>query len=165
MTDDGGDASEKLRNLASISGQQRGVVRDFIRSQVNDFADQTLADIGENLSNKVLHRITGRLATSFRRRVEENGDFFNIFFGSNVPYAAIHEFGGRTPPHDIVPKRAGALAFMLGGKQIFAKVVHHPGSTIPARPYIRPAIAENRVKLEAGIRETVARMLEGFGRA
>jgi phage gpG-like protein len=165
MTEDGGDASAKLYNLASISAEQRAVVRDFIRTEVNDFADQTLADIEENLSNKVLRRVTGRLATSMRRRVEDNGDNFNIIFGSNVPYAAIHEFGGRTPPHDIVPKRASVLSFMLGGNRVFAKVVHHPGSTIPARPYIRPAIAENRVKLESGIRESVARMLEGFGRA
>lgn len=59
---------------------------------------------------------------------------------SNVVYARIHEFGGTTRPHVIAPKRANVLAFQKGGQQVFARRVHHPGSKIPARPYIRPAV-------------------------
>lgn len=31
--------------------------------------------------------------------------------------------------------------------KIFAKEVHHPGSNIPARPYMRPALLKNREKI------------------
>jgi hypothetical protein len=34
----------------------------------------------------------------------------------DIKYAAIHEFGGIIPPHEIVPDKAKALAFITGGK-------------------------------------------------
>jgi phage gpG-like protein len=53
--------------------------------------------------------------------------------GTNLVYAAIHQFGGRTKPHVIRPKYKRALAF--GG--IVVRSVNHPGSSIPARPFLR----------------------------
>jgi phage gpG-like protein len=52
--------------------------------------------------------------------------------GSNMVYAGIHQEGGKTAAHDIRPVQAKALRF----NDHFAKKVHHPGSTIPARPYM-----------------------------
>jgi phage gpG-like protein len=52
--------------------------------------------------------------------------------GSNIVYAGIHQEGGRTAAHEIRPVHAKALRF--NGR--FAGRVHHPGSTIPARPYM-----------------------------
>lgn len=52
--------------------------------------------------------------------------------GSNLVYAAIHQAGGTTRPHEIRPKHTKALAF---GGGVFAKV-SHPGSKIPARPFL-----------------------------
>lgn len=52
--------------------------------------------------------------------------------GSNKVYAAIHHFGGKTKAHVIRARRKRALAF--GG--ILRKSVNHPGSVIPARPYL-----------------------------
>ncbi len=52
--------------------------------------------------------------------------------GTNVEYAAIHHFGGQTAPHTILPKKGKALKF--GGR--LAKRVNHPGSKIPARPFM-----------------------------
>jgi HK97 gp10 family phage protein len=48
---------------------------------------------------------------------------------SQAPYAGYVEFG--TQPHDIRPKNAQALRFQVGGRVIYARVVHHPG-TAPA---------------------------------
>lgn len=51
-------------------------------------------------------------------------------------YAApVHE-GSR--PHKIVPKKAKALKFNVGGRTIFAKSVWHPGTT--ANPFIEAGI-------------------------
>lgn len=45
---------------------------------------------------------------------------------SQAPYAGYVEFG--TQPHEIRPKDAQALRFMVGGQVVFARVVHHPGT-------------------------------------
>jgi phage gpG-like protein len=52
--------------------------------------------------------------------------------GSNMVYARIHQEGGKTAAHEIRPVHAKALHF--NGR--FARKVQHPGSTIPARPYM-----------------------------
>ena len=44
--------------------------------------------------------------------------------------------GGRTAAHEILPDKAQALAFVVGGALRFARRVEHPGSTIPARAYL-----------------------------
>lgn len=54
--------------------------------------------------------------------------------GTNVIYAAIHQLGGRTSPRVIKPKNAKAL-FWPGAKHP-VKSVQHPGSKIPARPFL-----------------------------
>ena len=56
----------------------------------------------------------------------------SVIFGSNMEYARIHQEGGKTKPHDIEPHSAKALYF----NGTFAKRVRHPGSDIPARPYL-----------------------------
>jgi phage gpG-like protein len=73
---------------------------------------------------------------------EADGTISGQIGSQGVPYAAIHEFGGTTPPRRIEPKKeGGVLAFQIKGQQVFAKFVDHPGSKIPARPYLRPALA------------------------
>lgn len=53
-----------------------------------------------------------------------------VTVGNSMIYAAIQQFGGKTKAHDIFPRLKKALAF---GGGVYKKV-HHPGSTIPARP-------------------------------
>lgn len=55
----------------------------------------------------------------------------SVIIGSNLVYARIHQESGKTSPHTIKPRNAKALSF-LG---IYRKLVHHPGSDIPARPF------------------------------
>jgi phage gpG-like protein len=76
---------------------------------------------------KILQR-SGRLAASITQAW--SGDTAQV--GSNLVYAAIQNNGGQTKPHAIVAKNAKALHF----NGIFAKKVNHPGSKIPARPYL-----------------------------
>ena len=78
-------------------------------------------------SIKILQR-SGRLASS----IVQAFDASSAQVGTNLVYAAIQNFGGETKPHTILPKNGKALAF--GG--IFAKKVNHPGSKIPARPFL-----------------------------
>ena len=87
---------------------------------------------------------SGQLAASINTKV--GNDFAKI--GTNKAYAAIHQFGGKTSAHKIVPKKKKALAF--GG--IVRKSVNHPGSTIPARPFL--PIDENG-NLQNGAEESI----------
>lgn len=80
------------------------------------------AEGGKTLSN------TGDLMRSIDKYATSN----KVMVGSNLPYARIHQKGGKTSPHVIRPKRKKALAF--GG--VVRKKVNHPGSDIPARPYL-----------------------------
>lgn len=72
---------------------------------------------------------TGRLRRSITTRVSDR----HASVGTNVVYAAIHQFGGRIGPHVIKPKRARALNIPGIG---YRASVNHPGSTIPARPFL-----------------------------
>ena len=75
-----------------------------------------------------LLQASGRL----RNSITQNSTATEAVVGTNVEYAAIHNFGGQTAPHTILPKNGKALKF--GGR--FAKRVNHPGSKIPARPFM-----------------------------
>jgi phage gpG-like protein len=76
---------------------------------------------------------TGLLSSSFRLEVAGN----RAELSNPTPYAAIHQFGGQTAPHEIRATNKRALAFTLrDGTRIVARSVKHPGSKIPARPFI-----------------------------
>lgn len=45
-----------------------------------------------------------------------------------------------TRPHVIRPRNAQALRFRVGGRVVFARVVHHPGTR--ARPFLDRALRE-----------------------
>ena len=75
-------------------------------------------------------RRSGTLAKSVR--VITNAS--RVTVGSDRHYAAIHQLGGRTRPHVIRAKNKQALHWP--GARHPVKAVKHPGSNIPARPYL-----------------------------
>ncbi len=93
--------------------------------------------------------------------------------GSSAKYAAIHQFGGKTKPHDILPMNKKALAFNGGTYKFFgiaslargrvlAKKVKHPGSDIPARPYfpIKPGTSQLTDYAERALQWTAGKYLK-----
>lgn len=95
--------------------------------------------IAMNLTGQVLHVQTGRLRQSFLQPANISADGSMAQFGSNVEYARIHEYGGTTRPHEIWAKRTKYLRFGAP-PYVFRKMVNHPGSVMPPRPYARPAL-------------------------
>lgn len=74
-------------------------------------------------------RQSGTLAKSIRiTQASARG----VTVGSDRPYAAIHQQGGQTRPHVILPKRGKALKF----GNVIVRKVNHPGSKIPRRPFL-----------------------------
>ena len=82
---------------------------------------------------------TGRLRASIR--VERQSTFGlrqRWTVGSDVEYAPMVNDGTR--PHIIRPRRAKALKFTVGGRTVYARVVHHPGTR--ANPFLDKALAD-----------------------
>jgi phage gpG-like protein len=105
-----------------------------------------LADAVKNdkLSGGVLNVGTGALRDSIVANVSADADGIVASVGSegDVKYAAIQEYGGKTSAHEILPQKAQALAFFVGGGLRFARRVEHPGSLIPARSYLGSALED-----------------------
>ncbi len=119
------------------------------------------ARIQQKLSGESLKTRSGTLAASIQSSIEDDGASVSIVASSiGVPYAAIQEFGGKTAAHDIVAVKAAALVFTGAGCQIFAKSVHHPGSTIPARSYIGASFTDMSGEIAVDLKEAV---LEALG--
>jgi len=107
----------------------------------------------DKLSGGALNAQSGALQASIAASISIAADGVSVSVGSegDVKYAAIQEFGGKTAAHEILPEKARTLAFLMGGSLRFARSVHHPGSLIPARPYLRSAIDEMADDIVAGL--------------
>ena len=75
-------------------------------------------------------------AGHLQRAITEDSDDGSAWVTASMVYARIHNFGGKTEPHEIKARNGKALAFGIEGKSILRKSVHHPGSDIPARPFM-----------------------------
>ncbi len=122
----------------------------------------------QKLSGQVLNVKTGNLRRSINIKVEQSPKQVvgKVFSSGDVKYAGIHEFGGRTGAHEILPRKAEALAFMMGGKMMFAKKVNHPGSVMPERSYMRSSLTENAAAISLQLKEAVIvglKIAEGGG--
>lgn len=100
----------------------------------------TFAELGAPIPGRLTSRIPGMLRASIRAEREAPGAWA---VGPTAEYGRIHEFGGTTRPHVIRARRAKALAFVMGNQLMLRQSVHHPGSHIPPRPYLRPAFYEH----------------------
>ena len=119
-------------------------IRAALVAKAGVLAAKLQAKIGQKLSGEVLQMKSGALAGSIGVTIEETsgGVAVRLATSADVKYAAIHEFGGVIPPHEIVPDKAKALAFLVGGRQAFAARVNLPAIAMPERSYMRTSLAE-----------------------
>lgn len=163
------------REVAARLGAMPDKVRAKLRTAIRSLTVDLLAKVKMNLTGRVLNVRTGLLRRSINMRVDQQegtsgpGSPDKVISGSvgtnkrTVPYAAIHEFGGKTRPHVIVPRKARVLVFQAGlyGQTIFARKVNHPGSVMPERSYLRSALREMTPKANASIAEAVRAGIKG----
>jgi phage gpG-like protein len=141
---------------ASLAGMPDRV-RQALASKANVLAVALEANIQQKLSGGVLNTRSGALASSIIATVDESSADVAVRIGTSgdVKYAAIQEFGGTIPPHEIVPDKAKALAFAVGGKQVFAARVNLPAVTMPERSYLRSSLGEMAEDIAGGLSEAV----------
>lgn len=121
-------------------------------------AEQLATLVHTKLTGGVLQARTGALAGSVvidGARIDGERVVVGISAGGDLKYAAIQEYGGTTSPHEILPSRARALAFLAGGGEAFARRVRHPGSHIPARSYLRASLAELAAEIDSAMKAAV----------
>jgi len=68
----------------------------------------------------------GSMGRGISSRIERDGRELAGYITSSHP-ATIYVISG-TRPHVIRPVRAQALRFTVGGRVVYAKIVHHPGT-------------------------------------
>lgn len=79
---------------------------------------------------------------------------------SKCAYAG-HETGFKTGAHRIEARRAKVLRFKgRGGEDVFRPGVNHPGSNIPARPYMAPGLADAIPETARFIDQNLQKLLE-----
>ncbi len=119
-------------------------LRDALAGKMITLGSALQARIAEKLSGGVLGEKTGALARSITVALDDAAADPAVSLGvtGDIKYAAIHEFGGVIPPHEIVPDKAKALAFIVGGKQVFAARVNLPAVVMPERSYMRSSLAD-----------------------
>jgi phage gpG-like protein len=138
-------------------------VRSILETKMREIAIQLQTHVQrDKLSGQVLNVVTGALRRSITQTVSSFGDTVvaEVFSAGDVKYAGIHEYGGQTQPHDIYPKSADALHFMIGGQEIFAKVVHHPGSRMPERSFLRSALGDMAPTIAEEIQQAVVQGMD-----
>jgi HK97 gp10 family phage protein len=102
----------------------------------------------DNARNKLNKHPTGNLTNSIGIKREGKYVLAGVF---GVIYAKIHEFGGV-----IRPVKAKALKFQIDGKWIVTKKV-----TMPARPYLRPAVDEHMEEIKQAVKDALRGLLQG----
>jgi phage gpG-like protein len=128
-----------------------------LRIEAARLGDELRAAVVRNLSGGVLQQRTGRLAASIGVAVERNGAAVSAVVGTDVPYAAIHEYGGMIPAREILPQGARALAFPWQGRARFFKRVELPPVQMPERSFLRSALAEMAPEIRAAMAAAVGR--------
>jgi len=115
---------------------------------------------GQKLSGQVLKNRTGTLRRSITAHPPAStGTVITGRVGTNIEYATIHEFGGKTAAHDIFPKRGRALAFNWKGKDVVFAKVRHPGSTMPERSFMRTALNEMKPEILAEFEKAIMEVI------
>jgi phage gpG-like protein len=135
------EALEKasMPDLEAVAGFMGGELHDISNTAFQKRADPVTGEGWADLKypykgdKKSTLRRGGILFVS-RHWITEGG---KVIYGSNMEYARIHQEGGRTKAHDIKARNGKALRFTgRDGKPVVRKSVKHPGSEIPARPYM-----------------------------
>jgi phage gpG-like protein len=161
---------ERFAALAS-SGQRRGLY----------LAGMVVARAAQNKAPRLIGRLKRSLTPG---KPFPTGTWsWAIHVGTNVIYAAIHEFGGVIVPrvakmlaipigdlqgsprrHDLHIARTKGGAWLLIDQAGKAQYVLKQSVTIPARPYLRPALREKQRVAAGIILKSIFGALRGMGK-
>lgn len=136
----------------------RARFRERLRAGFASGAARLLAIVRAKLSGEVLRPKSGALRASLRAAVAEDsaGLAGRVWSEGSLPYARIQEFGGRIMVPELAAQNAKALAFVYGGKLVFARRVRAHAVELPERSYMRSSLADFSPAFVDDIRKVAA---------
>lgn len=152
-----GATIEGLDALAARLEAIPGKLAAALGEEAARLGQELRATVERNVGGGVLQQRTGRLAASIDVSVERSGAGVSATVGTDVPYAAIHEYGGVIPAHEILPQSARALAFPWQGRERFFKRVDIPAVQMPERSFLRSALTEMAPEIRAAMAAAASR--------
>ena len=134
------------------------------------------ARVKEKLSGEVLHVRTGTLRRSINRELRVNGGLIEAIVGTNVEYAATHEYGfsGTVSVREHVrrittnnkskslgkmvkyPGRTSKNRFVMGSATVSA---HSRNVNIPERSFLRSTLIDFKARIEDDLQAAAKRAL------
>lgn len=147
----------KGRNLPSELRSVVPKLSSAVDKAVLRLALKMTALVKTKLSGQVLKVRTGTLRRSINYKISRpSSQSTEAIVGTNVKYAAIHEYGGTIPARIVYPRTKMALKFQMAGKTVFAKKAMIPSAKMPVRSFLRASLAEMtpeiKRELEAAVR-------------
>ncbi|MFZ4774628.1 MAG: hypothetical protein ACOYM3_04650 [Terrimicrobiaceae bacterium] len=115
---------------------------------IGHIVDTKLANAGPKFLNARSSLLRGSVRASAPR---SSGTEISTSIGSNVKYAAVHEYG--CGPYTIRPSKGKALRWGNASGVHFARTVRHPG--FPARRMFETGIEERAEDYGAAISDTI----------
>lgn len=155
--------SQFIARLDGMPPRVMAEVNVAIRSETQAVAETARRRAGELFKNPA------KIQSAIRYFVDtQPNKVTGTVEATGLPYLRIQEYGGVTSPHDIFPVNGTVLAFPMpgaaqfrtgatSGDMIFTKHVHHPGSVLPERSFLRYALARRRAEIRAAIFGAVSR--------
>ena len=122
---------------------------------LNNVAQALYARVIDNVSGAVVKPRSGTLQAAITQDSDSGAATIGIDAGA-APYAAALEFGASIPAQLIEVKNAKALAFVVGGSQVFAKHVMHPAFVLPPHSFLRAALTDLAPDIIATLGDAVA---------
>jgi hypothetical protein len=138
-----------------------GRFMNAVERKFGQLFDKLNDKIAGKLDGGILQRRSGLLAASVSDpQIATEGTTItgSITAASGAAfYGQVHEHGG-TRAYEIRAVNKDYLRAMIGGKEIFRKMVQHP--PLPQRPWFDPAVEEMREEFIAGLRQAVIEGIE-----
>jgi phage gpG-like protein len=138
--------SEGLSKAARGLEKNTDLYRKGLRLQMARAMDIVKAAIQQNIRQRSGLRVrSGSLLNSIMIEIIDSGKSITGRIGpSDIPYAAVHEFGHDFPARRVEPRNSKVLAWAVADGMAFSKGHEIPAFRVPARPYLRPALEQTR---------------------
>ena len=150
-----------LVNLAGVDAlaawfQSRPAALDAqLAIAFSGIATALYARVLDNLAGDAVNAGNGRLREAITPSSDEHSARVYVST-ADAPYAGALEFGASIPEQLIATKNGKALAFTVGGSQVFAKQVTHPAFVLPPHSFLRSALADLAPEAVAKLDDAVA---------
>jgi hypothetical protein len=147
------DDARLTARLDKIAPDVRAALKAALAPAAESLAGEARALAAAHI--RYLGKKPGQYLASIYGGLFDKGDRIGGFVRSGDPLAHLLEDGASLPARDIFPSAARVLAFDGDAGQVFARVVHFPGATVPPYPAIAPAFESAEGALRDLIERTV----------